>query len=79
MSISNKYKDILEDIIDSLDIKHPTILKKIDLLSNNIPNSKDNSSDPKMNDDFSDRLQEQQQCKITPLPLSWVLKAVMRR
>ncbi len=52
LSISNKYKNILDDFFDSLDIEHLTIPRQIDLPSNDIPSSKDDSSDPKMDDDF---------------------------
>ncbi len=60
LSIPNKYKDILEDLVDSLDVEHPAIPRQIDLPSNNIPGSKNNPSNPKMDDDFSDRSQGQQ-------------------
>ena len=66
MLILNKYKDILEDLVESLDIKYPAILKQIDLSSNDILCSKNNPSNFEMENDFLDRLQGQQQCRITP-------------
>ncbi len=74
---SNKYKDTLEDLIDSSDVEHLAIPKQIDLLSNNISDSKDDPSNPKKDNDFLDRLERQQQCRIT-LPTSWVPRAMMR-
>ncbi len=55
LSIPNKYKDTFEDLIDSSDVEHLAILRQIDLLSNDSPRSKDDSNDPKMNNDFSNR------------------------
>ena len=60
LSIPNKYKDTHEDFVDNLDIKHPAIPKQIDLSNNDIPDSKDNPSNHKIDDDFSDRSQGQQ-------------------
>ncbi len=60
LSIPNKYKDILEDLVDSSDIKHPAIPRQINLPSNDIPSSKDNPSNPKMVNVFLDRSQRQQ-------------------
>ena len=45
LSIPNKYKDTLEDLVDSLDIEYLAITKQINLLSNNNPGF-NNSSDP---------------------------------
>ena len=59
LSIPNNYKNILEDLVNSLDVEYLAISKQIDLSSNNIPNSKNNLSDPKMNNDLLDRSQEQ--------------------
>lgn len=56
MLIFNKYKNILEDLIDSLDIKYSAIPKKIDLLNVNILGSKNNSSDLKIDNDLLDKL-----------------------
>ena len=56
LSIPNKYKNTLEDLVNSLDVEHLTILRQIDLPNNNIPTCKDNSSDSKIDNDFSDRL-----------------------
>ncbi len=64
MSIPNKYKDTLKDLVDSSDIKHPAIPRQMDLVSDIIPGSKENPSNPEMNNDFLDRLQEQQQRRI---------------
>ncbi len=69
MSISNKYKDTLEDLVDSLDIEHPAIPKQIDLPSNDIPGFKNDPSNPKIDDDPLNRVQGQQQCQITPPPI----------
>ena len=66
MSIFNKYKDTLEDFIDSLDVEHPAISRQINLLSNDIPGSSNDPSDSKIDNHFSDRLQRQQQRRITP-------------
>lgn len=55
LSILNKYKNILENLVDSLDIKYPAIPKQINLPSNDIPGSKDDSSDFKIDNDFSDK------------------------
>ncbi len=68
LSIPNKYKNILEDLVDSLDVEHPAISRQINLSSNDIPSSKDDPSDFQIDDDFLDRLQGQQQYRITPLP-----------
>ncbi len=57
LSISNKYKDTLEDLINSSDVEHPAISKEIDLPSNDIPDSKNNASDPKIDDNLLDRSQ----------------------
>ena len=56
LSILNKYKDTFEDLVNSLDIEHLAIPKQINLPSNNIPNSKDDPSNPKMGNDLLDRL-----------------------
>lgn len=67
MSIFNKYKDTLKNIIDSLYIKCLAILRQIDLSTNNIPGSKDNPSDPEVDDNLLGRSQRQQQCQDTLL------------
>ncbi len=77
LSIPNKYKDTLEDLVDSLDVEHPAILRQIDLPSDDIPGSKNDPSNPEIDDDLLDRSQGQQQYRITPPP-SWVPRAVMR-
>ncbi len=69
LSIPNKYKDILEDLVDSSDIEHPAIPRQIDLPSDDISDSKDNPSNLKIDDDLLDRSQGQQQCQITPFPI----------
>ncbi len=66
MSIPNKYKYTLEDLIDSLDIEYLAIPRQIDLPSNDISDCKDDSSDPKKYKDFLDRWKGQQQCRNTP-------------
>ena len=53
--ICNKYKDTFKDLVDSSDVEYPTILKEINLPSNDIPGLKDNSSDPKIDNDLLDR------------------------
>ncbi len=77
LSIPNKYKDTLKDLVNSSDVEHPAIPRQIILPSNNIPGSKDDPSNPEIDDDPSDRSQGQQQRRIT-LPPSWVPRAVMR-
>ncbi len=77
LSIPNKYKDTLEDLVDSSDVEHPAIPRQIDLPSDDIPGSKDDPSNLKMDDVLSDRSQGQQQRQITPPP-SWVPRAVIR-
>ncbi len=69
MLILNKYKNRLEDLVNSLDIKHLAIPKQIDLPNNNIPNSKDNPNDLKIDNYLSDRSQRHHQRRITPLPI----------
>ncbi len=59
LSILNKYKDTLEDLVNSLDIKRPAIPKQIDLLTDDISGSKNGPSDSKMDDNLSDRSQRQ--------------------
>ena len=49
-----------------MDIKHLAILKQIDLPSNDIPSSKDNPSDLKIDDDILNKSQASYQCLITP-------------
>lgn len=61
MSIFNKYKNTLKNLVDRLDIEFLAILRSINLLSNDIPYSKDNPSDPKLNNYFLNKLQGQQQ------------------
>ncbi len=51
----NKYKYMLKNFINSLDIKRLIKLKQIDLLSNNISNFKDNLSDFELDNDLSDK------------------------
>ena len=68
MAIPNKYKDILEGLIDSLDIKYLAILRQIDLSNDDIPNFKDKLSDFKIDKDLLDRSQGQQECWITSFP-----------
>ena len=55
LSIPNKYKDILENLVDSSDIEYPAISKQIDLLNDNISNSKNDLNDPKIDNNFLDR------------------------
>ncbi len=55
LSIPNKYKDTLEDLVDSSDVEHPAIPRQIDLSSDDIPGSKNDPSNPKMDDILSDR------------------------
>ena len=55
LSSHNKYKDTLEDLVNSLDIERPTTQKPIDLLSNEI-----STSDPEVDDNPLDRSQGQQ-------------------
>ncbi len=57
LSIHNKYKDTLEDFVDSSDIKHLAIPKQIYLPSDDIPGSKDDPSNLEMDDDLLDRSQ----------------------
>ena len=59
LSILNKYKDTLKDLIDSLDVEHPAIPRQINLLSNHILSSKENPSDPKIDNDLLNRSQKQ--------------------
>ena len=54
-SISNKYKNTLEDLINSSDSEYPIIPRQIDLPSDNISNFKDSPSDPKIDNDISNR------------------------
>lgn len=56
LTILNRYKNTLEDLIDSSDIKLLAIPRQTDLPSNDIPGSKDNPSDSKVNDDLLNRL-----------------------
>lgn len=51
LSIFKKYKDPLEDFLDNSDIKCLAIPRQINLLRNNIL-----ISDPKIDNDFLDRL-----------------------
>lgn len=67
--ILNKYKDILKDLVDCSDIEYLVILRQINLPNINIPDFKNDPSNPKINYDFSDRSQGQQQCRITPSPI----------
>ncbi len=55
LSIPNKYKDTLKDLVDSSDVEHPPIPRQIDLPSNDIPGSKDDLRNPEMDNVFSDR------------------------
>lgn len=55
LSILTKYKDMLEDLIDSLVIKCPTISKQIYLLNNNILSSQDNSNNLIIDNNFLNR------------------------
>lgn len=61
LSILNKYKHTLEDFVNNLDINRLVISRQINLLSDNIADSKDNLSNPKMDDDLLNRSKEQQQ------------------
>ena len=54
--IPNKYKDIIEDLVDSSNVKYSAILRQIDLPSNDIANFKNNPNNPKMDNDLLDRL-----------------------
>lgn len=56
LSILNKYKDTLKELINSSDVKHLAIPRQINLPHNNIPDSKDDSSDHKIVDDLLDSL-----------------------
>lgn len=60
LSVSNKYKNTFENLVDNLDIEYLAIEKQINLLSNDIPGSKDNLSDPKINNNLLDRSKGQQ-------------------
>ena len=55
LSISNKYKNLLEDFVDSFNIKYFTILKQINLPNNNISGSKDNSCNLNIDNNLLDR------------------------
>ncbi len=53
LSIPNKYKDTLENLLESLDVEHPAIPMQIDLPSNDIPSSKDDPSNPELDYEIS--------------------------
>ena len=55
LSFLNKYKHILEDLVNSLNVEHAAIPRQINLPSNDIPGSKDNSSDSEIDNNFLDR------------------------
>ncbi len=59
----------LKNLVDSSDIERSIISRQIDLPSNDIPGSKNNPSDPKMDDDLLHRSQRQQQRQNTPPPV----------
>lgn len=56
LSIFTKYKNMLEDLIDSLVIKRLTILKQIYLLNNDIPSSQNNPNNLIIDNNFLNRL-----------------------
>ena len=53
--ISNKYKNIFEDLVDSLNIVYAAIPRQIDLPSNNISNFKDDLNESKIDNNLLDR------------------------
>ncbi len=55
LSIPNKSKDTLEDLVDNSNVEHPALPRQKDLPSNDIPGSKDDPSDLEMDNDLSDK------------------------
>lgn len=61
MAIPNKYKDILEDFIDSSDIEPLNMPRPVNKGPRNImPGSKNPSTEPELEKNISDRSQQQQ-------------------
>lgn len=73
LSILYKYKNTLRNLVNNLDIKF--VIKQINLPSKNILGFKDSPSCLKVENDFSDKSQGQQQCLNTPSPIWGPMKS----
>ncbi len=67
--IPNMYKDTFKDLVDSSNVKHLAIPLQINLPSNDISDSKDDPSNPEMDNDLLDRSQGQRQRRIILSPI----------
>lgn len=67
MAILNRYKDILEDLVDSSDIKPLNMPRLVDKRSCNVMTDfEDPQTEPKLDKNISDKLPRQQwHCKIS--------------